>query len=87
MSHVHDPGILARLRRASGHLATVVRMVEEGRDCLAVAQQLQAVIKAAEKVKAMVIHDHLENHLDAAAVATPEARRLLDEFREISKYL
>jgi len=87
MSHVHDPDILARLRRASGHLATVVRMVEEGRDCLAIAQQLQAVIKATEKVKTMVIHDHMENHLGAAATTTPEARRLLDEFREISKYL
>ncbi|MBB5752084.1 metal-sensing transcriptional repressor [Prosthecomicrobium pneumaticum] len=87
MSHVNDPAIRDRLRRASGHLATVVRMIEEERDCLAIAQQLQAVLKAIEKVKTMVIHDHLENHLGAAAIASPEAKRLLDDFREISKYL
>lgn len=87
MSHVHDPAIRDRLRRASGHLATVVRMIEEERDGIAIVQQLQAVLKALEKVKALVIHDHLENHLGVAAVASPDAKRLLDDFREISKYL
>ena len=34
MSHANNPEILQRLRRAEGHLATVIRMVEDGRDGL-----------------------------------------------------
>lgn len=42
MSHANNPDILKRLRRAEGHLTTVVRMVEESRDGLLIAQQMQA---------------------------------------------
>ena len=38
--------ILLRLKRAHGHLGSVVRMVEEGADCEAVLTQLAAVNKA-----------------------------------------
>lgn len=88
MSHANNPDILKRLRRAEGHLATVVRMVEEGRDGLQIAQQLQAVAKALEKAKQILILDHIDHHLTALAAPLPaEARARLDEFREITKYL
>ncbi len=45
MSHADNPDILRRLHRAEGHLSSVVRMVAEGRDGPALAQQMQAVIK------------------------------------------
>lgn len=38
--------ILARLKRAHGHLATVIRMLEDGQDCEDVLTQLAAVNKA-----------------------------------------
>lgn len=63
MSHANNPAILSRLRRAEGHLASVVRMIAEGRDGLTIAQQMQAVIKALEKTKQMLILDHIEHHL------------------------
>jgi DNA-binding FrmR family transcriptional regulator len=88
MSHANNPEILKRLRRAEGHLATIVRMVEEGRDGLAIAQQMQAVVKALEKAKTMVILDHIDNHLEAITGPLPrEARARLAEFREVTKYL
>ncbi|WP_159716220.1 metal-sensing transcriptional repressor [Geminicoccus flavidas] len=88
MSHANDPELLRRLRRADGHLATVVRMVEEGRDGLVIAQQMQAVIKALEKAKQMLILDHIDHHLGAAADSLPpEVQRRIAEFREITKYL
>jgi DNA-binding FrmR family transcriptional regulator len=43
------PPILARLRRAHGQLAGVIRMVEEGRDCEDVVTQLAAVSKALDR--------------------------------------
>lgn len=38
--------ILTRLKRAHGHLATVIRMLEDGDDCEDVLTQLAAVNKA-----------------------------------------
>ena len=70
MSHAMNPDILNRLRRAQGHLGTVVGMVEAGREVPDVVQQLQAVEKALEKVKSLLIFDHIEHHLfDHAQVA------------------
>ena len=37
---------ITRLKRAHGHLATVIRMLEEGADCEDVLTQLAAVNKA-----------------------------------------
>lgn len=88
MSHSNSPDILMRLRRAEGHLATVVRMVEEGREGLAIAQQMQAVVKAIEKTKQMLILDHLAYHLGTMTQPLPpEAQARLAEFREITKFL
>ena len=88
MSHASNPDILKRLRRDEGHLATVVHMVAEGRDGLLIAQQMQAVIRAIEKTKQMLILDHIDHHLDEAAGAlSPDVRQKIAEFREITKYL
>ena len=88
MSHATTPEIIGRLRRAEGHLAAVVRMVTEGRDGLVIAQQLQAVIRALEKSKQAIIHDHIDHHLgEIAGPLTPELQEKLAAFREITKYL
>ena len=88
MSHASNPDILKRLRRAEGHLATVVHMVAEGRDGLLIAQQMQAVIRAIEKTKQMLILDHIDHHLgEATGPLPPEVQQKIAEFREITKYL
>ena len=88
MSHADNPDILKRLRRAEGHLASVVRMVAEGRDGLAIAQQMQAVIRALEKTKQMLILDHIDHHLGEVTGPLPsEVQQKIAEFREITKYL
>ena len=38
--------VITRLRRANGHLATVIRMLEEGAECEDALTQLAAVNKA-----------------------------------------
>ena len=88
MSHVSDPEIHKRLRRAEGHLTTVVKMVADNKDGLAVAQQMQAVIGALEKAKQLIIIDHIDHHLaEGDARLTPQMREKLGVFREITKYL
>lgn len=88
MSHANNPDILRRLRRAEGHLASVIRMVAEGRDGLVIAQQMQAVIRALEKAKQGLIHDHIDHHLGVVTgPLPPEVQQKIAEFREITKYL
>jgi hypothetical protein len=50
MSH-HHPAIIKRLKRADGHLRTIIEMIEKGRPCHQLAQQLQAVESAIENAK------------------------------------
>lgn len=88
MSHEMNPDIIKRLRRAQGHLGTVIGMVETGRDVPDVVQQLQAVEKALEKAKELLIFDHIEHHLfDHGQAATPEMRRTIDGLKALTKYL
>lgn len=88
--HVHTshPDIIKRLRRAEGHLRSVVDMIEAGRPCLDIAQQLHAVEAALANAKRNLIHDHLDNCLDDVVGAIPRADRgPIEEFKAITKYL
>jgi len=88
--HVHTthPEIAKRLKRAGGHLKSVVDMIESGRSCLDIAQQLHAVERAIGQAKRTLIQDHLDNCLEETVGPLPrERRRPIDEFKEIAKYL
>ena len=88
--HLHQshPDVVKRLKRAAGHLQGVVEMIEAGRPCLDVAQQLHAVEAAIANAKRTLIHDHLDHCLDHVAGAIPRAGRgPIDEFKAITKYL
>ena len=86
--HQTHPAIIKRLKRADGHLRSVIEMIESGRTCLEIAQQLQAVEKAIGQAKKTLIQDHLDNCLeDVVGPLEREQRRSVDEFKEITKYL
>ena len=63
--HASHPRVISRLKRADGHLKAVIAMIEEGRSCLEVAQQLQAVESAIRNAKQALIHDHMDHCFDA----------------------
>ena len=86
--HETHPAIIKRLRRAEGHLRSIVDMIEAGRSCLEIAQQLHAVEKALGNAKRIYIQDHIDNCVEEAVGSIPrDARPSLSEFREITKYL
>jgi uncharacterized protein len=91
-AHIHasHEKIVNRLKRAAGHLHNVVEMMESGAPCVQVSQQLQAVERAIVAAKKALIHDHLEHCLlDSMehGQANTEARRVMDELKDITKYL
>lgn len=88
-THTSHPDIIKRLKRAEGHLKSIVAMLEEGRGCLEIAQQLQAVEKAVTNAKKSLVHDHID-HCLAHATRKDGGRSADDairEFKEITKYL
>jgi uncharacterized protein len=86
--HQSHPEIIKRLKRAEGHLRSIIAMIEGGRSCLDIAQQLHAIENAIGQAKKTLIQDHLDNCLEEAVGALPrKQRRPIDEFKEITKYL
>ena len=80
--HATHPKVVARLKRAEGHLRSVIGMIEAGRPCVEIAQQMQAVEKAVASAKRALIHDHIDHCLDAEQ--SPADR---DDLKAISRYL
>ena len=86
--HVSHLDVVKRLKRAHGHLANVIAMLENHRSCSDIAQQLHAVERAIGAAKKAVIHDHLDNCLDQVVGASPAtARASIAEFKDLTKYL
>lgn len=74
--------ILKRLKRAKGHMETVIRMIEDERECVDVARQLHAVSKAIIAAKSTYIHNHIEHCL-----ADDHDGLDVKEIRELTKYI
>jgi uncharacterized protein len=87
-SHASHPDITKRLKRAEGHLRSIITMIEEERPCLDIAQQLHAVEKAISEAKKTLIRDHLDHCIDhVTGPLSREQRDVIDEFKTITKYL
>jgi uncharacterized protein len=86
--HQSHPVVINRLKRAHGHLRKVIEMIEAGRPCLDVAQQLHAVESAVANAKTTLIEDHLDHCLDTVVgPMDAEQRQEIDDFKAIAKYL
>jgi uncharacterized protein len=88
--HVHasHPAIIKRLKRADGHLRSIIGMIEAGRPCLDIAQQLHAVEKAVTEAKKALIRDHLDHCLEETVGSLgADQRQSIDAFKSITKYL
>jgi uncharacterized protein len=88
MRHTSHPEIIKRLKRAEGHLRSLIGMIEAGKPCLELAQQLHAVEAAIGNAKRELIHDHIDYCLDDAVNTDGKSSRAaLAEFKALSKYL
>ena len=89
-AHVHrtHSEIIKRLKRAEGHLGTVIGMIEQGRECVDLAQQLHAVEKAIAKAKKTLIHDHIDHCLEHSVGGRGRAAHdSIHELKQLAKYL
>lgn len=87
-THSAHPDVLKRLKRAQGHLKSIITMLEEERGCLEVAQQLLAVEKAIANAKKALVHEHIDHCLERSVKeGALSADDTVREFRELTRYL
>ena len=59
--HVHTKAVLNRISRATGHMNSVKKMIEDGRDCSEVLIQLSAVRAEIVNISKIILKDHLDH--------------------------
>lgn len=84
-THEHTKAVLNRLSRVIGHMESIKRMVEEGRDCSEVLVQLSAVKAAINNTGKVILQDHIEHCLVDAIEsgdmkAIEELNKAIDRF-------
>ena len=81
--HTQTKAVVNRLARAIGHLESVKRMVEEGRDCTEVLVPLAAVRSALNSTAKIILKDHIEHCIagvDSGDHALEELNEAIDKF-------
>lgn len=84
--HENTKAVLNRLSRASGHLESVKRMVEDGKDCSEVLIQLSAVIAALNNTGKVILKDHME-HCIVDAVESGDDTALENLSKAIDRFI
>ena len=86
--HVHEntQAVLNRLSRAIGHLESVKKMVESGRDCSEVLIQIAAVRSAINNIGKVILQDHIQ-HCIVDAVEHDDEQALDDLCQAIDKFI
>lgn len=85
-NHPQSKAVINRLSRAIGHLQSVKRMAEEGKDCSEILIQLSAVKSAINNVGKIILEDHI-NHCIVEAVENNDKKALDDLNNAISKFI
>ena len=85
-SHAHTKAVLNRLSRAIGHLESIRRMVEDGRDCTEVLIQLSAVKAAINNTGKVILKDHME-HCIVEAVEEGDQKAIEDLMLAIERFV
>lgn len=85
-THENTRAVLNRLSRAIGHLQSVRRMVEEGRDCSEVLVQIAAVRSAIDNTGKIILQDHLK-HCIMDAAREGDQKTIDDLCQAIDKYM
>lgn len=85
-SHEYTKEVLNRLSRAGGHLESVKRMLEDGKDCSEVLIQLSAVIAALNNAGKAILKDHIE-HCIVDAVETGDKAAIENLNKAIDRFI
>ena len=79
--------LLNRLKRAEGQLRGIQRMIEEGQECLQVAQQLSTVRKALDstyvRMTMCFMEQQIQARVQAESTAAPQVDNLMQDIETL----
>ena len=85
-THTQTKAVINRLSKISGHVESIKRMVESGRDCSEVIKHMASVKAAVSAVSSIVLKDHIEHCIvDAARENDKEA--IADLIKSIDRFV
>lgn len=86
--HVHEnqKAVINRMARIIGHMESIKRMVEDGRDCAEVLVQIAAVKSAMNNVGKVILQDHIK-HCIVDAVEHEDDQAIEDLCQAIDKFM
>jgi len=84
---VHGKEIVNRINYIIGHLKANLKMVEEGRYCIDIIHQNEAVIAALRKVNEIILKNHLDTCVTEAVrgKSEEERKKVFEELMEVYK--
>ena len=85
-SHEHTKAVLNRLSRAIGHLESIRKMVENGRDCSEVLIQLSAVKAAINNTGKVILQDHIQ-HCLVDAIESGDMKEIEELNKAIDRFI
>ena len=85
-SHEHTKPVLNRLSRAIGHLESIKKMVENGRDCSEVLIQLSAVKAAINNTGKVILQDHIQ-HCLVDAIESGDMKEIEELNKAIDRFI
>lgn len=84
--HTNKKAVQSRLARAKGHLESVMRMVDDDRDCAEVLVQLSAVRSAINNIGKVILQDHIKECI-TDAVAHGEQGKIDELNKAIAQFM
>lgn len=85
-SHENTKAVLNRLSRAIGHLESIKKMVENGRDCSEVLIQLSAVKAAINNTGKVILQDHIQ-HCLVDAIESGDMKEIEELNKAIDRFI
>ena len=85
-SHEHTKAVINRLSRAIGHLESIKKMVENGRDCSERLIQLSAVKAAINNTGKVILQDHIQ-HCLVDAIESGDRKEIEELNKAIDRFI
>ena len=85
-THENTKAVVNRLSKAIGHLESIKKMVETGRDCSEVLIQLSAVKSAINNTGKVILQDHIQ-HCLVDAIESGEMQEIEELNRAIDRFI
>ncbi len=85
-THENTKAVLNRLSRAIGHLESIKKMVENGRDCSEVLIQLSAVKAAINNTGKVILQDHIQ-HCLVDAIESGDMKEIEELNKAIDRFI